>query len=195
MNLLSVDLETLEFSKIGLWPKRIRVLLIITIGLLMCVFEILFYVAPIFEHYTVQKKERLELQTLFEKTNEQAAHLSEYKQQVFIVKETLDTLTRQLPIDSGQAELLEELSQLATSCGLSFCSIKPLAEETKDFYKALPIELSLTGSYHSLGMFLSHVSGMQRMITIHDFKIGINAKNPSNLAISMTAKPYWGKSM
>ena len=41
----------------------------------------------------------------------------------------------------------------------------------KDFYAELPIKISLTGSYHQLGEFVSGIAALPRIVTLHDIEI------------------------
>lgn len=195
MMFFGLDLENLEFNKVGMWPLPVRIFLIVILSLSCLTFGIFFYGMPLVEEYSIQKNERLKLQATFQKQYEQALHLSEYKEQLRIVKEILQSWMLQLPPKSTQAELLEDLSQLASLCGLSFRSIKPLALEANDFYTTLPLELTLTGNYPNLGKFISAVTAMDRIITFHDFTVKLDVKNPRALLISLKMNTYWGESV
>ncbi|MEQ9209625.1 MAG: type 4a pilus biogenesis protein PilO, partial [Pseudomonadales bacterium] len=52
----------------------------------------------------------------------------------------------------------------------------------------LPISISASGGYHDFATFVSGVSGLPRIVTLHDFEISKNGSSMLNLSI--TAKTY-----
>ncbi len=55
--------------------------------------------------------------------------------------------------------------------GLEFEQIKLLPEVTQQFYVELPIQITVVGSYHDLATFVSSVSSLPRIVTLHDFDL------------------------
>ncbi len=64
----------------------------------------------------------------------------------------------------------------------------------KDFYAELPIKITLTGSYHDFGAFVSGIAALPRIVTLHDIQITPVDKDKSgsfdNLQLDVTAKTY-----
>jgi type IV pilus assembly protein PilO len=61
------------------------------------------------------------------------------------------------------------------------------------------IELRLLGNYHGFGEFVSNISNMPRIVTLHDFSIKAH-KNDQNeidptgvLEMTVILKTYWAK--
>ena len=55
----------------------------------------------------------------------------------------------------------------------------------------MPISISLTGSYHQFGEFVSGIAALPRIVTLHDIEIkSINKDAYDQLTLELTAKTY-----
>ena len=77
------------------------------------------------------------------------------------------------------------------SAGLEEKLFQPQPEQKKDFYAELPIKISLTGSYHQFGEFVSGIAALPRIVTLHDIEIkSVNKDAYDQLTLDLTAKTY-----
>jgi type IV pilus assembly protein PilO len=62
----------------------------------------------------------------------------------------------------------------------------------QDFYAELPIKITLTGSYHDFGAFVSGIAALPRIVTLHDIQITPLEKTGGfdQLQLDVTAKTY-----
>ena len=61
----------------------------------------------------------------------------------------------------------------------------------QQFYIELPINIKVVGSYHDLATFVSGVSSLPRIVTLHDFEIKPDKTDAtSKLRMSIVAKTY-----
>ena len=76
--------------------------------------------------------------------------------------------------------------------GLDQKLFQPNAQNIRDFYAELPIKMRLTGSFHSIGAFVSGIAALPRIVTLHDVEITQIGKNPGTdqLQLDVTAKTY-----
>ena len=67
-----------------------------------------------------------------------------------------------------------------------------MPEVTQQFYIELPIQISVTGTYHDLATFVSGVASLPRIVTLHDFEVKPVDPKASNsqLRMSILAKTY-----
>ena len=64
-------------------------------------------------------------------------------------------------------------------------------EVQQQFYIELPIQIVVEGAYHDLATFVSGVSSLPRIVTLHDFDLApVNPSEPSKLRMSVLAKTY-----
>ncbi|HEY0684394.1 MAG TPA: type 4a pilus biogenesis protein PilO [Steroidobacter sp.] len=131
------------------------------------------------------------LQTLEQKARK-AANLDAYKAQLAEMEQSFGAMLRKLPNKTEVPNLLTDISQQGSGAGLDQKLFQPEAQINKDFYAELPIKMKLTGSYHSIGAFVSGIAALPRIVTLHDVDIQPVSKESGNdqLQLSVTAKTY-----
>jgi type IV pilus assembly protein PilO len=141
----------------------------------------------------LQKREDTEqqLRQEFKTKHAKAVNLEIYKQQLKDIERSFGALLRQLPGKTEVPNLLVDISQTGLSAGLEEKLFQPQAEQHKDFYAELPIKITLTGSYHQFGEFVSGIAALPRIVTLHDIEIKTANKDAyDQLTLDLTAKTY-----
>ncbi len=137
-----------------------------------------------------------ELLTKLESKAKKAANLDAYKAQLAEMEQSFGAMLRKLPNKTEVPNLLTDISQQGTAAGLDQKLFQPSAQNVKDFYAELPIKMRLTGSFHSIGAFVSGIAALPRIVTLHDVEITGAGKNAANAAgsdqlqLDVTAKTY-----
>jgi type IV pilus assembly protein PilO len=127
----------------------------------------------------------------FKTKHAKAVNLEVYKQQLKDIERSFGALLRQLPGKTEVPNLLVDISQTGLSAGLEEKLFQPQPEQKKDFYAELPIRISLTGSYHEFGEFVSGIAALPRIVTLHDIEIkSVNKDAYDQLTLDLTAKTY-----
>jgi type IV pilus assembly protein PilO len=143
------------------------------------------------ESLQVQQKEEITLIESYERKASDAANLNALKLQMAEMKQTFGALLRQLPEDTEVPGLLEDISQLGLDSGLEFESIGLGKEFIKEFYAELPIDIKVKGGYHSLATFVSGISALPRIVTLHNYTLVPGSEKANgNLLMTVTAKTY-----
>jgi type IV pilus assembly protein PilO len=90
------------------------------------------------------------------------------------LKKRLDELKLQLPEEKEVTGLLKQVSDQGIKAGLKIVSWKP--EQKKDHASGMiyeiPVSVELSGSYHSLAIFFSSLTKLNRIVNISDIKMG-----------------------
>jgi type IV pilus assembly protein PilO len=191
MNLVE-ELQTLDWRDPGRWPMAVR-----AAAVALC-FVVLSAVATYVFVYDeqvpeLQKREDTEqqLRQEFKTKHAKAVNLEVYKQQLKDIERSFGALLRQLPGKTEVPNLLVDISQTGLSAGLEEKLFQPQAEQKKDFYAELPIKITLTGSYHQFGEFVSGIAALPRIVTLHDIEIkSANRDAYDQLTLDITAKTY-----
>ncbi len=198
MDLQEIDLNKLDFNEIGGWPLQMRVIAFVFIGLVAIGLGYFLFVSKKVVEFEMQHNKQISLRNEFRDKYHKAANRDIYKNQMEEMKNTLRGLLRQLPTDGNVPSLMEDISLQATTAGLEFNLIKPGIEVSKEFYTELPIDMTIVGSYHGFGKFISGIAKLPRIVTLHDFDIVVNPpKNNDNkrqeqaLTMKIAAKTYW----
>ena len=191
MNLIE-ELRTLDPRDPGRWPLAVRAGAVALCFVLLC--AVGSYVFVYDEQVPeLQKREDAEqaLRQEFKAKHAKAVNLEIYKQQLKDIERSFGALLRQLPGKTEVPNLLVDISQTGLSAGLEEKLFQPQGEQKKDFYAELPIKISLTGSYHQFGEFVSGIAALPRIVTLHDIEIkSVNKDAYDQLTLDLTAKTY-----
>jgi len=191
MNLVE-ELRSLDTSDPGRWPLAVRAGAVGLCFVILC--AVGSYVFVYDEQVPeLQKREDTEqqLRQEFRTKHSKAVNLEIYEQQLKDIERSFGALLRQLPGKTEVPNLLVDISQTGLSAGLQEKLFQPQAEQKKDFYAELPIKISLTGSYHQFGEFVSGIAALPRIVTLHDIEIKSATKDAyDQLTLDLTAKTY-----
>jgi type IV pilus assembly protein PilO len=125
----------------------------------------------------------------FEEKQKKAVNLQDYEDQLTQIESLLDKMIREMPTEEEVASLLIDISQTGLASGLEFKLFKPDTPIRKDFYSELPINIQVKGSYEELGLFVSGLAALPRIVTLHDVNITPEVKD-GKLLMSAVVKTY-----
>lgn len=194
--MIDLNLNELTLDNIGQWPSSIKIGTLVATFIFVAFMGYWFIIKENFRQIDGLKSQEITLREEFELKQQQAANLQSYRNQLQIMQERFGNMLRQLPTKNEMPGLLEDISKTGIASGLSFESFKPLPEIQHDFYIELPIKIAVIGNYHQLGVFLSRVAQMGRIVTLHDFEVtqaekGKQSQSSNDLLLmKLTAKIY-----
>ncbi|MBC6427873.1 MAG: type 4a pilus biogenesis protein PilO [Cellvibrionales bacterium] len=188
-DLKKIDLAEVRLDNIGSWPLAVRILgcLLVFAAALIAYFALV--VAGLNTSLATAALKEQDLKKTFAEQARQAAHLEAYRAQKVELDERLSDLLAQLPRNAEVPSLLEEITETGLNSGLVIDSIELQNEVEHDYYIELPIAIKVAGGYHDFGTFVSGVSGLPRIVTLHDFEI-TQQEGAATLSLSITAKTY-----
>ncbi|PVZ09678.1 MULTISPECIES: type 4a pilus biogenesis protein PilO [unclassified Pseudomonas] len=190
-SLREVQLSELDASNIGSWPGVIKGLCAVLLALLLLGLGYYFHLQDLEADLDSRAAQEEQLKQQYESKSFQAANLEAYTAQLQEMETTFGTMLRQLPSDTEVPGLLEDITRAGLGAGLDFEEIKLLPEVTQQFYVELPIQMTVTGSYHDLATFVSGISSLSRIVTLHDFDIQPADKDSTSpLRMTILAKTY-----
>jgi len=187
---MNLDLNELDLTNVARWPAAARAVVIIFIMGGVIFLGYWFHTKDQLVELDRVEQHETDLKVIFEKKAQQAANLEAYEQQLEEMRESFGAMLRQLPNKTEVADLLVDVSQTGLASGLEFELFKPQAEQPREFYAELPINIQVIGTYHEFGEFISGVAALPRIVTVHDIDITPRAKDGSLLVMNMTAKTY-----
>lgn len=190
------DYNNPDFENMGSWPPGIKLMaLILVAGLIIFGF----YWFAVKDSYQRLEQAESREPALKEELSSKAfrvANLDAFKSQLAEMEETFGTLLNQLPDETEMPGLLDDISTTGTQSGLEIDRITPNQDVVREFYIETPISISVRGSYHEIGTFVSAMSAISRIVTLHDFNIqkpqsgrdGVDAEAP--LSMTIQARTY-----
>lgn len=185
------ELNQLDFNDMGEWPLAVKLVMIAILCLALGAGAYYLDIQDQYKRLGKLEKKELSLRKEFERKQAKAANLDAYKAQLEEMNESFGAMLRQLPDRTEVADLLVDVSQTGLASGLEFKLFQPQAEVPKEFYAELPINIEVTGSYHEFGEFISGLSALPRIVTVHNIEIKPEGKEGSaSLSLKAVAKTY-----
>jgi len=121
-----------------------------------------------------------------------ANKLQEFQREVQLLEAQLETLKRILPPEKETPDLMRRVQSLASQSRLNIKTFTPAAEVMRDFYKEVPINVDVEGTYHDLGQFFDRVSRLARLVNMTNVKVKAqtNQTGSNTIAASGVATTY-----
>ncbi len=190
MNIDFSQFENLELDNLAQWPPLAKgvfslFIVIVVLGL--------GYVGLISDKLTELDRvvsEEVTLKQQYQSKFHVAANLELFEQQMIEAEELFATQLKSLPESHETPGLLDDITFVGTTSGLDFVKLNWQPEVTQEIYIELPIDIEVIGTYHEFGSFVSKVAGLPRIVTLHDFDIGLKQEADGQLNLKLQAKTY-----
>lgn len=118
----------------------------------------------------------------------------QYQQTVAELGSELTRIIKYIPSDFTSSQLIRIVSVEAASSGLRIEDIKDASAKGKkyDFYQEIMVQVKINGRYNQMLTFLSFLTRVNKIITIHDFKLtGSKSKSDeTGLKLDITLVGY-----
>lgn len=186
--LTEVEWSEIELENIGDWPVIVKIICCTFVAALVLFFSYSLLVSDEIDSYHSAVAKESELRSTYKVKYAVASNLDIYRQQMAEMEEKFSQLLKRLPTSNETPGLLDDLSYVGTTSGLTFLKIGWLPEIKKEFYTELPIKIEVVGTYHEFGDFVDKVAQLPRIVSLHDFSI--NTSGDSELTFSVVAKTY-----
>ena len=193
INLSEIDLSELDINSAGLWPTPVKVIAALLVFVLILALGYFFLVTDLQQDLAKAGEEEMSLKTSYREKYAQAANLEGYRVQAQEMQANFQKILSQLPLDTENPGLIEDISTVGSNNGLVFNRIDLQPERVLEYYVEKPIRMEVVGGYHDLGAFVSDVADLSRIVTLHDFEItpqGRGAEQGKLLRMGITAKTY-----
>lgn len=179
-----------DFNAAGTWPLPIKIATIVLVSLLVAAAGIYYITLDQLDELEKSELKEKELKKSFEKKQKKAINLSDYREQLKQIEASLGEMIKQMPTKAEVANLLIDISQTGLASGLEFRLFKPAGAFRKDFYSELPINIEVIGEFGELGLFVSGLASLPRIVTVHNVAISPAAKSGTLLEMKATIKTY-----
>jgi type IV pilus assembly protein PilO len=181
------ELNELDFEQIAIWPHEVRIVVAAFVAIAIGALSYYLLISPKLPILDTAKLKEDELKLQFEAKYRIAANLDAYQAQLEQIKKDFSSMLKSLPTSNETPGLLDDITYVGTSAGLTFKLLNWQQEVPKEFYTELPIEMEVSGGYHNFGEFVSNVADLPRIVTLHDFDI---ARDKGGLTLRLQARTY-----
>lgn len=188
------QLRGLDINNPVSWPGWVRIAAAVLAGSVLAGVGIYVLVKPVHEELKQARQQELALRTEFETKQTKVAGLDAYREQLAEMEKSFGAMLKQLPSKAEVANLLNDISQTRIASSLEEELFQPQGEIPKEFYAELPNKIIVTGGYHELGVFVSGVAALPRIVTIDEIEIKPAGKasedGATQLRMSALARTY-----
>lgn len=181
------EINELDFEQVAIWPFEIKVVVALFVAIAVAAGGYYFVISsklPVLE--AAQAKEQ-ELKQNYQAKYRIAVNLTAYEAQLEQIQADFSSMLKSLPTSNETPGLLDDITLVGTSAGLTFRLLNWQREVPKEFYTELPIQMEVTGNYHDFGQFVASIAALPRIVTLHDFEI---RQQSGHLKLQLQAKTY-----
>lgn len=182
------DPNNLDLATAGSWPIGIKVITYVIVFAAILAAGVHFYVTDKNTQLERQQRKESELKQMYVAKARDVANLDALRKQMADVEGRFAEMLRQLPTQNEVPGLLDDITRIGRESGLDIDLIELQPERKSKFYIELPIKITVGGTYHQMGQFVSGVAAIPRIVTLHDYKI-IPAEN-GRLTMDINARTY-----
>lgn len=182
------ELNKLDFKTLADWPLSTKLVLLAVLVLAIVAAGWWFSWRGGMETLEAAKLKETELRSTFTVKKNQAINLEAYRQQLADIEQAFGALLKQLPNKQEMDALITDINQAGLGRGLQFDLFKPEGETLTEFYAETPIQVKVNGGYHDMAAFVSDVSKLSRIVTLHN--IAIEPAKDGALNMDAVVKTY-----
>lgn len=129
------------------------------------------YYSPKSKEITSLKTTKANLEREIQKVEATVRELDKHKANMKETELKFRAASLLLPEQKEIPSLLTNISSQGTNSGLEFLSFKPKGEEPKEFYAEIPVNITVNGPYHNIGLFLDKISKLPRIVSVSNISM------------------------
>lgn len=191
MNIDMSQFDDLDFNNLGQWPKAAKVMLSVVVVCFVSYFVYYLLVSDKITELESEVAKEVQLKRDYAAKYMKSANLELFKEQMEEAEELFSNQVKRLPESHETPGLLDDITFVGTTSRLEFNKLNWQPEIEEDIYLELPIEVQVSGAYHDFGEFVSKISGLPRIVTLHDFNVIGDIKGSEGyLTLKLQAKTY-----
>lgn len=181
------EMNDLDFEQVAIWPFEVKTVVALVVAVLVTVGTYYGLVSSKLPVLDAAQAKETELKQTYQAKYNIAVNLQAYEEQLARIKDDFSSMLKSLPTSNETPGLLDDITFVGTSAGLTFRLLNWQQEIPKEFYTELPIQMEVTGNYHEFGEFVSNIASLPRIVTLHDFDV---TQEGERLKLQLQAKTY-----
>ncbi|NOQ63615.1 MAG: type 4a pilus biogenesis protein PilO [Methyloprofundus sp.] len=178
-----------DFNEAGGWPQPVKIAMAALMFLVILGAGYYQFTSERLGKLEIEEKAVSEALIKYKYVWSLAQNLDVHQKQYQQIESSLAEMMKLMPTKAEVASLLVDISQTGLSSGLEFDLFKPTGELNKGDVIHLPIDIKVLGEYSELGLFISGLATLPRIVTIKDIKI-VPAKNAGLLSMNAMITTY-----
>ena len=155
-----------QVEKILKLPTKQKLMILLLVVIIEAASLAWFLYLPKHKEHKTLTSQLTVLQAEIDEKNKSAANLPRLQKEYDQLDAELQQALTELPNSKEIPSLLTSITSLGKNAGLDFLVFRPKPESAKDFYSEVPVDISVSGSYHSVANFFAAVSNLPRIVNI-----------------------------
>ena len=124
-------------------------------------------------------QEYAKLSADLEKARQMVGRLAQLEAEYARLHEQWESAQELLPEEQEMPDLLRKVTAAGARAGIEFMLFQPVAPIVHEDYKEHPVKIRVRGGYHQLGIFLSRLANLDRIVNVSDLNIQSATKGKS----------------
>jgi len=155
-------------EKILKLPNKQKIALLILIVALEVIAFLYLFQLPKYKEFKELQAKLSDLQNQIQENKKITDNLPRLKQEYAQLQRELEAALTELPNQKEIPTLLTSITNVGKGAGLDFLLFRPKAEEPKDFYAAVPVDIVVSGTFYNVANFFVAVSKLPRIVNINN---------------------------
>jgi type IV pilus assembly protein PilO len=151
----------------------------IIVGILLVILGYVYFFTSFLPFFYQPTKARIEslssdyekMSAELEKARKTVGNLAKLEQECQRLHEKWIAAQSLLPMEEEVAKLLRKVTRAGNQSGVDFLLFEPQDPVAKEFYNENPVKVKVQGQYHQLGVFLSKVANLDRIINVTNLHV------------------------
>lgn len=122
------------------------------------------------------EQEYAKLSTELEKARKMVGNLPQLEAEYQRLHEQWLSAQELLPTEKEMPDLLRKVTTAGNKSGVNFVLFRPEVPVPSEYFIAHPTKIQVRGSYHQVGMFLSRLANLERIVNISGLTLNTSAK-------------------
>lgn len=160
----------LGFDKIVKLPNKQKIALLVLFLLVEGAALCFFVLKPKYVELKGLEDNLAGLQQQVQENRVLAAKLPILQKEYEELSRQLDAALTELPNEKEIPALLTSVTDEGKNAGLDFLVFRPQPEQVKDFYAEVPVDITVSGTYSSVGNFFAAVGNLPRIMNISNVR-------------------------
>ncbi len=119
------------------------------------------------------EKEHTKLSAELEKARKMVGNLARLEAEYDRLHDQWLSAQELLPEESEMPDLLRQVTTAGNKAGVEFALFEPQPPAPHEFYSAHPVKVMVRGNYHQVGIFLSRLANMPRIVNVSKLELNI----------------------
>jgi len=175
MNLSEINWD---LNQAGAWPKPLKIGAGTLVFIIIMGFGYYQFTSEKVAQLETEQNEVADALNKYQYAWRMAQNLELHQKQYKQIQSSLAEMMKLMPTKAEVASLLIDISQTGLSSGLEFELFKPIGAVDKGDVIELPINIKVIGEYSELGLFISGLATLPRIVTIKNIQINPTNNNP-----------------